>query len=862
MPTCLLPDSVEPIEYKVHLALIPDFKFSGRMEMTLLVRKPTQSIVLHADELTDFRGVKLSSLDNGWTRDLVGAPRLDAEEQILTFDFGQIIPFGLAKLQFGFSGRINDKLGGLYQSTYRHPDGTKRYLATTQSEPIDARKIFPCFDEPGRKAIIELSVDIPGTLTAVSNMPVAKTETLPYGFKRVSFDPTPPISTYLFALIIGEFDESKWLTGRTKDGLLVRVITVPGKEHLGEHGLARAIRTLEFFTDYYNYGYPLPKYDLAAIPDFGAGAMENWGLEIFREEALLVDPRNTPHVQLERVDLVIDHESGHHWHGDLVTMSWWDDISLNEAFATWTELLVSRSLDPEKGAEEKFLVEDFVRALKADGLKTTRPVHVLIDHPDGIEEAFDAITYSKGGSVLRMLEHIAPEKFKDAMRRYIPRHEYGVVTQKDLWRAVGEMYGTDVVRMMDAWWNKPGYPVVSVRRGAPSGKYVISQSRFLYEGGDAAFEDLWEIPMRIRCGSHPGEIRSYVLAGKEAELDNLPQDSWIVWNAGATGFYRVHYDADSLPSIAKALLQGNINDRCERIVLFNDVAALTIAGYYDAKTLFSFYQGLARERQLRVWQGALGGVLDISSLFARESYAPQLDQFVRRVVEEAALELGWEERPKDSYQMKILRGLLLAALGTHGHEPTVDEAKTRFSLALSDLETLNPDLRAAVYRIVGSAGGEKEYEELLALYHKVDAQEEKNRIYNGLAAFREPELVKRTLDFLLTGDVRDQDKYIYLRPLGANPHAGKATWQFTKERWGRFGEIYGTKQLGRIIPAVASNLSSPEDEADVRAFFEAHPLPEAKRTIAQTLESIRINSALYLRERDSLAEYFSVPVLS
>ncbi len=861
-PSCLLPDDVAPIKYAVHLAPNPDFRFAGSVEMFLQIRRPTGKIVMNASELEDFRAIKLYSAEDGWIRELVEPPCVDQRTQTLTLNFGETIPFGLVKLRIHYSGTINDQLCGLYRSTYVRPDGSTRYLATSQCEAIDARKIFPCFDEPRWKAVIELTVDIPAALTAVSNMPVAKTDTLPYGFKRVSFLPTPPTSTYLFAILMGELNEEKWLKGKTKDKVLVRIITVPGKEKLGKHALKRAIRTLNFFTDYYRFPYPLPKCDLGAIPDFAAGAMENWGLDLFRETALLVDPKNTSSAQLERVELVIDHELGHQWHGDLVTMPWWDGIALNEAFATWTELLVARNLDPHKGAEEKFVAEDFIGALDADASAFTRPIFVPVDHPSEIHEVFDAVTYSKGGSCIRMVENfVSPDKFRDAMRVYIPRHAYGLATQNDLWATVEEVSGTEVVRMADAWFNEPGYPVLLVDKKLNG--YLVSQERFLYERDKTPEKKTpWIIPMRVRAGDQhdplANDVRTAVLENESMEFDNMSHYRWIVWNAGATGFYRVRYPQKDLPFLASALERGDINNACERIAVVDDIAALVKAGYYDAKTLFDFYGRLKGERHLRVWQTALAGLSGMTSLFAKEAYAPRLDEFVRDLVLERADEMGWEERPEDDHQLKILRGLLLSALGTSGHEPTVNEARERLARALHDLGTLNPDLRGAVYKVVATHGDETDYNNLLSLYRRAEMQEERNRLFAGLASFRKPELLRRSLDMLFSNDVRKQDIYVYLRPLGANPFAGKMTWQFAKERWGEFCRVYdSSKLLGRVIPAICKGLCTPEEEADARSFFEANPVPDATRTIKQALEAIRVRAKLYARERDSLAQYFS-----
>lgn len=854
-PSCLLPDHIVPLSYDIWLK--PDmfnFTFEGAVTVEIYVRKPTKEIIMHANDLKDFR---LPGPENFYPPMTID---FDPKNQLLRLRAEDLLPFGTLSVSLRFSGEINDKLCGLYRAKYNHPDGTEHFVITTQCEAIDARRVFPCFDEPRWKTPFKLTVDIPKHFTAVSNMPVKNEQVFVFGnLKRVSFMPTPPMSTYLFALLIGEFDESKWPTGKTKDGVMVRVISVPGKEAFGELALGRGVRTLEFFSDYYHYGYPLPKCDLGAVPNFGAGAMENWGLDLFRESALHVDPKNSSRAGQERVELIIDHELGHQWHGDVVTMVWWDDISLNEAFATWTELLVARNLDPEKGAEEKFMVEDFVGALDADALKTTRPIYSFVDRPDEIGEMFDAVTYFKGGSVLRMLEsYISPEKFREAMRLYIPRHEYGTVTKEDLWSVIGEVSGEDVPKVMDAWWNKPGYPVVTVNmidsnfdRG-----YELRQHRFLSEI-DAEFnqEAVWEIPMRIRTSLNPEKVET-LLMSKDGLVPNVPGARWVVWNAGGTGFYRVSYTSGDLHAMATALQNGEIDNECERITLVNDVYSLAKAGYYDTPLMFEFFRSLRNERNPRVLQVALGAVSNAMSLFANTPSLPAMEKFVRDTFSGIGEELGWDEKPEESYQNQILRPLVLLALGAAGHVATVREARKRFAQALVNLESLNPNLRGAVYRIMANYGDEDTYEEMLRLYRSSDSDEEKGRLFAGLASFRKRELIERSLALLLTDAVRSQDVYVYLRPIAANPAGRDMTWKFVKENWGAICRMYeGGKLLGRVIP-VCSRLTNLADEEDVRKFFEEHPVPDAKRTIAQALELIRINAKWYKRDHEKLAGFF------
>ena len=869
----LLPDSIVPLEYLLSLRPnLEDYTFTGFASIAINVRKPTYKIELHA---ADIEISTVSLLGNSITK--TAAPcglipktfSLDPERQTLSVEFRDQLLFGPARLEICYAGKINDKLCGWYRTKFAGPDGRDHFAAVTQAQPFDARRIFPCWDEPRWKVPITLDIVIPNNQTAISNMPISKESTFAGGrHKYIRFMPTPPMSTYLFALIVGEFECIA--EGKLKDGKPVKIWAVPGNAGRGSLSCARSIKTLDFFSEYYNYPYPWPKADLIAVPDFGAGAMENLGADTFREPFLLHDPKNTSEANLETSELVIDHEMGHQWHGDLVTCRSWDGTWLNESFATWTELLVARNLDPQKRAEDRFVAEDFVQARDADSLKANRPIHVKITSQDEIEEVFDAITYSKGGSVLRMLEYwLGREAFRNGIQNYIRKHEYGSVEPEDLWNALETTSGKSVREMMHGWTHQTGLPVILVEK-CPETEfgYQLTQQMFLYERNEADQNRKWIIPIGWKTATlrdqnnlvmnkmnlSPTEIQY-----SPAYLENTApwkNTEWFMLNPGGIGFFRVYYEVEDLMKLRRAIERRELTVS-DRIVLLDDVFALTRAGYYNAKTLLDFVSMFSEERDLRVWQTALYRLKDIDMLVADSSIEESFTCFKYKFLMPAAHYFGWDERKDEESQDKIARGMILRAFGQAGNYATIVKATELLAKSYFDREYINPNTRSAVYGIAAN-NYPNYYDILLKFYREAELHEEKERLFRAMAEFSEENALKKTLAFFLSDEMRAQDVYVALRAMGANPKARKMTWQFVKDNWVKLSEMYdGGTYLGAVISASCDNLDTPEEEAGVRAFFETHPVPDAKRAIEQALENIRINAAWKSRDLKNIREWLA-----
>ncbi|HYE99680.1 MAG TPA: M1 family metallopeptidase, partial [Planctomycetota bacterium] len=527
-PDFRLPSDAVPKAYR--LTLEPDLNtltFRGEVAIDLDLRRETRDVTLHAVDLDI-----LEARIDGRRAEV----RLDAARDRATITADRPLT-GSATLTMTFDGRLHEEMRGFYRSAYARADGTQAFMATTQFEATNARRCFPCFDEPALKATFDVTLVIPGDRTAVSNMPVTSDTRDADGRRRLTFARSPVMSTYLLAFVVGELES---LEGKTKDGVPVKVYATPGRAHLCRFALETAIRGLEWFDEYYGIPYKkaLPKCDLLAIPDFEFGAMENWGAITFRETAIFVDPEKSSIPQRRRVAEVVLHELAHQWFGNLVTPEWWSFLWLNESFATYMAYKAADALFPEWKVWEEYLAQITAAGKSLDSLRSSHPVEVVVRDSSEVDQIFDAISYNKGGSVLRMLEHaVGADAFRDGIRRYLRDHAYAAATTDDLWKALGAG-----ASMMDGWTRRVGLPVVVARRDGA--RLKLRQERFLIDRDPKApVEDptTWDIPLPARDAS--GRMQVGRLTDREGALD-VSSDGWVKLNAGQSGFYLSHYDPE------------------------------------------------------------------------------------------------------------------------------------------------------------------------------------------------------------------------------------------------------------------------------------------------------------------------------
>ena len=838
-----LPRHVIPTHYDLRIE--PDLhahSFTGHEMVTLTVIEPTTEVLLNATELD----VSAATLSGDGQSPRVGTVRMDPEQQRCHITFPSVIPPGVWKLGLTFRGTLNDKLRGFYRSTYKDERGVAHTLAATQFEATDARRAFPCWDEPQFKAVFAVTLAIDPALTAISNTRIVD-DRLEGGKRIVRFAESMKMSTYLVAFIVGELVSTAPIMARHTP---VRLWSIPGKQHLTPFGHEIAVYSLNFLADYYAIPYPGDKLDLIAIPDFASGAMENLGAITFRETALLLDQRTATHAEQGRIADVVAHENAHMWFGDLVTMAWWNGLWLNEAFATFMEMLVVDAWKPEW---ERWTAFGMARAaaLSVDGLLSTRPIEFPVRAPKEAEAMFDVLTYEKGASVLRMLEqHIGPTVFRDGVRHYLTAHAYGNAETTDLWVSLGHASKQDVPALMNEWIFSPGYPLISLAVETPS-TLTLTQRRFTYANDSSATASgaaapQWHVPVQVRITTKRGtETRRVLLSERENRL-SLPED-WtsVLANEGGHGFYRVRYSSELLTGLQKDGL--NNLAPVERFNLLNDTWAATLAGMVSSADYLALTEHFRHEQDPHVWAVMLGSFSTINQLLD-EGDRPLLAALVRDRVSPMFQQLGWTPRHDERDLVKELRGDIIRALGTLGRDETIQaQAREAYTALQQQSRSIDPNVIPALVSILAFTGDAARYEEFSGRFRQATTPQEERRYLFSLAAFRAPELLECTLAKTLTDEIRTQDAPFLVSSLLHNVYSREKAWEFVKTNWERMDKLFPKSGLRRMCGGI-TGLSTPELERDVRDFFASRKIDLGGKTLEQYLEHLHI--AVQFRERD------------
>ncbi len=837
-----LPTTVVPTRYDIRLE--PDLDaatFVGEETITVTVKEAVTEIVLNAVEVL----VQSVAIEDAGGVVMQGSAVLEAEAERARFLFPAPVAPGECRLRLSFRGVLNDRLHGFYRSTYKDGAGASHTIAATQFESTDARRGFPCWDEPAFKAVFGVTLVVPDGLAAVSNAAIASQVPAGPGKKVVTFADTIRMSTYLLAFVVGELETTEPLmVGNTP----LRVWCVPGKTPLARFALAIGAFSVEFFERYYGLPYPGDKLDLLAIPDFAAGAMENLGAVTFRETALLVDEAAASHTELERIADVVAHEVAHMWFGDLVTMAWWNGIWLNEAFATFMELLAVDAWKPEWKRWVTFGVSR-AAAMGVDGLQNTRPIEFEVRAPRDCEAMFDLLTYEKGASVLRMLEqHLGLDVFRDGVRLYLCRHRLDNAETTDLWKALGEASRQPIPEVMDGWIFHPGYPLVTVEPNGPGLR--LSQQRFTYLEG--ALDGHWRIPIVLRASVKRGLVEKHLLLEDRELLVPLPAPAdWVVVNAGGHGFFRVRYAPLLLKRLLGAL--GRVV-AIERFNLVSDCLALTQSGGMSAPEYLDLTARFTAELDRNVWTVLTSSFAYVSRVIAPE-LRPGLEALVRHRVTPAVERLGWEPQPDESEIERQLRGDLLRALGTLGNDAATQErARELYARHRHGGLAVDPNVLPALIAIAAWSGGADEYALFLERFRSARTPQEEQRYLYALAGFRQPELVSQTLQRAINGEVRSQDAPFLVRAMLGSVHSRGLAWEFAKEHWETMARQYPGSAYRRMWEGIAA-LVGADWERDVRAFFSSRGIVLGGKTLEQYLEQLRVAVSFQEREAERLSQY-------
>ena len=823
--------NVSPNKYS--LSVKPDFgnsTFDGTVVIDVNIASATNEIQLNAAELTINSAVVIS---NGVVQQAV--VKMDPDNERIVLKLANDVSHD-AQVKIDFSGTNNDGMYGFYRSTY--VDGDKaNVLLTTQFESADARKAFPCFDEPEFKAVFDVSMIVPSNLECVSNMPSTSSTDLGNGLKEVKFSKSPKMSTYLLYLGIGNYNRLSDTSGNTE----ISVLTTPGNSHMAEVPLQLARKFLDFYEDYFGIKYPLPKLDLIAIPDFSAGAMENWGAITFREVDLLAN-KDTSIATLQRVAMVIAHELAHQWFGNLVTMKWWNDLWLNEAFAEFLGYKAMESIFPDWQMKREFIIEDTSAALSADQLSSTHPISVNVRSPADADTLFGAITYEKGGSILNMIESYAgKEIFREGLHRYLTTYSYSNATRADLW---GFMDGVarernrdvSVSKVASRWIDLAGYPSIAVSR-TKSGVKLEQQRHFLLN--NLSDVTSWPIPVNYQVS---GEDHQLLMDGRTASI-KMGRDQWIKLNFGQNGFYRVAYEGDDVDRLG-ALIAAKRVESIDSWGVHHDLFARTMSGRISAESYLDFVERYCKDADYPTNSSVLGGLSALSNALPKGKNERAKDMLIQdgiRLLDK----LGWERKSGETVFDTMTRPSVILELGFAGHQPTISKAVQMFYAHMNNGEEIDSNIRGAVYYIAARSEGEKVFGLLKERFKSEKVAEEKSRLLKAMSMFADENLLLRSFDFAMSPDVKIQDTF-KLISFGAyrNPAAKGIILKWTEDNFEELKSRYlgGTNMIGKFVEAL-SVLDTRQDLEEVIRFFSQKGMmrDDMKQAYADTTEQILAN---------------------
>jgi aminopeptidase N len=832
-----LPTIVTPDHYD--LAFVVDLnreRFEGTERIRVQVAEPTARVVLHSVDLT-LREVTIGAGASTQT----AAVAIDDRAQTATLTVPKPLTKGPAEIRVRYSGVLNSQLRGFYISKTK-----LRKYAVTQFESTDARRAFPCFDEPSFKATFAVTLTIDRGDTAIANGKVLSDTAGPSITQHTTkFATTPRMSSYLVAMAVGDF---KCLEGGA-DGIPIRICATPDKKELGHLALEAAQQILQFYNAYYAIKYPFVKLDVVAVPDFAAGAMENTAAIFYRETDLLADAKSASVDTRKKIASILAHEMAHQWFGDLVTMQWWDDIWLNEGFATWmaNKPLAAAHAEWHVAVDE---AGENQTALALDSLQSTRPIHADVDTPAQIDEAFDVIAYQKGAAVLRMIEsYVGAGTFRKGINAYLQAHAYGNATSEDFWKAIASTSGKPVERILPTFVNQPGVPLVDVSMACVNGgtSVTLTQKRFVV---DAARNESgrWQIPVCVKVPGRPSPACDVLTdASKTLTVDGACAP-WVFANAGAAGYYRTAYRPDMLRAIAPRV-ETDLSAP-ERLVLLDDEWALVRAGRHSAGDYLTLAAGYTREHTSGVLEEVAHRLGVIDEDLTTEATRPRFEAFTRSLLRPLFDEVGFTAAAGDHDELRSLRAVLIGALGIIGQDPDViSKARAALDRSLAGGPPLEPTVAGAIVKTAAAHGDAKLFDALGAAADRAASPEEQYRYLFALGDFRDPALIDRGLQRSLSPQLRSQDTAIYLAQFLANTAARSRAWAFVTEHWTALEPKVtisgGDTNLIRALGVFCDARSRDE----VASFFAAHPLPGAARTLTQTIE--QINNCIALREKQT-----------
>jgi aminopeptidase N len=837
----------QPSHYQLRLQ--PDkakMLFSGSVEITgKKTSRPSQRITLHQHGLTiskatvvyhgkkETKTYEVDRINNQASFDEV---RLHTKEMLYPGEY---------TVRLEFSGKITKPMNGIYPAVFNEGKATKTILAT-QFESHHAREAFPCIDEPEAKATFDLTLAASKDETVLSNMPV-KFEKTAGKLTETTFETTPVMSSYLLAFVIGEL---KYKEAKTKGGTKVRAYATPANTEFTDFALDVAVQCLEFYNEYFAIPYPLKKSDMVALPDFAAGAMENWGLVTYREQCMLVDPTNTSLATKQYVAMVVAHELAHQWFGNLVTMRWWTDLWLNEGFASWIEYLAVDHIFPEWHMWTQFIADEQQVALKLDALEHTHPIEVPVNHPDEIRTIFDTISYAKGASAIHMLEHyLGHDAFRDGLRYYLKQHAYKNTDTIDLWQALETVSGKPVKKFMHAWTSQSGYPVIKAQ--VEENKLSLSQERFFLNKSAHKKEvsSLWPVPLLSGAAETPD------LLEKRSASVELADSANFKLNIGQSGFYRTAYNATQTHHLGELVRRGKL-EPIERLGILADSFEVAKAGYGPTDDALDLLNAYSEEDNAMVWDVIASNLGDIRAVMREDELREAIKPYVRHLVTKQLERLGWEAKEGESHFDTLLRPTILGMASVAEEPAVVGPAIERFK-AMKKPEDIEPNLRSVVYGTVARNGDKVEFDKLLKMHNSTTNSEERTTLAAALTGFKQPALIKRALALITTDDVRMQDVAYWVAYSFANRHARDETWKWMVGHWDWLDKNLGTDMSFSRFPLYsARHYSDRAFLMTYKKFFDSVMTTALERSVKQGIEIIEWHADWVERDYKEILAFF------
>jgi aminopeptidase N/puromycin-sensitive aminopeptidase len=822
-----LPQTVRPEHYT--LCLTPDLKaatFSGVESIDLNLAEPTNRITLNAAEI-DFESVTATA--NG--KQQTASVALDKEKEQAAFSFPENLPAGKATLTIRYRGILNNDLRGFYLSKT-----ARRNYAVTQFEPTDARRAFPSFDEPAFKATYDISLVVGAGDTAISNGPIIADTPGPVAGKHtLRFATTPNMSTYLVALLVGDFQCS----AGESDGVAIRVCSTPGKVAFTRYGVDVAQEVLHYYDGYFGIPYPLKKLDLIALPDFEAGAMENFGAITYRETDLLLDPKTASVNARKQVALVIAHEMAHQWFGDLVTMQWWDNLWLNEGFATWMETKAVARMHPEWNIDQA-VVTDVSKALDLDAQPLTRAIRARADTPGEINQMFDGIAYNKAAAVLLTVEnYLGEETFRQGVHSYLAAHLYANATAEDFWNAQTAASLKPVDRIMESLVTQPGVPIITFGEPA-AGLVAVSQQRFFLSSSvKSDSKQKWTLPV---CFVAAGGQDCQLLTPSSATLP-VPGTGLFFTNAGGKSYYRSAYTprdyADLVANVETGLTPA------ERISLIGDEWAQVSSGKASIGAYLDLVTAVKADSSAEVVEAAMAGVNTVSSSIAANPHQrAALAAWIYKTFAPEYAKLG-PPASSDSANTRQLRAELFTILGDYGRNPAIlAQAREISARYLADPGSVDATLGQVALAIAVHSGDAALFDRLQQIYETSANPEIQEGALRLLAQFENPALIQRSLDYAISGKVRNQDAAIQFTTAMSSSASREQTWKYIQNHWEKV-QAQLTTEMGAKLVKSTSNFCSAEARDDVEKFFEGHQVAASDKALTYATE--RIDRCIELR---------------